>query len=448
MTAPEPPSSREPGPDSTSVSTTSRRPSLALVGGLVAIIALAAIIAFAFLNGAFGGTDATPSPSPNPTETDEPSPEPTSSPTPEPTEEPTATPTPTPTPASEARPFRVTWTAGSGIDPMAMVNEVAYLDGRWIAVGAIFDDTPVASIWTSTDGATWTRADIDASPGQNEYTQVSDVAEVDGALVAIGSWGAIDSDQRSWVTWRSTDGGATWTESRDPSGMAAFSRIVGGGPGLVAVGWNVASGTPTSSFFATSADGITWEHTQTVDEATVRALGVVGDRLVAVGHVQAEAGGDRRPAAWYSDDGGVTWTAGTVPEASDLAMADLAPFGDGLAAIGDGGDAATAAWITVAWMTDDGATWEAVEVADGAMAMGIGAVDAGLVGVGNFAAHDIGPGVSWTSADGAAWQESGELADGAVRLSAVAGQGDVVVAGGLCQSEGCETVIWIGEVTR
>ena len=129
-------------------------------------------------------------------------------------------------------------------------------------------------------------------------------------------------------------------------------------------------------------------------------------------------------------------------------MRDLAPFGDGLVAIGDNYDSNTAIGNVVAWVTTDGATWEPFGVAAGARVMAIAAVDGGLVAVGNLVGQDLGPESSWTSTDGQAWLESDALGTGTVRMSGAAGNGGVVVAVGLCQSESCDTVVWIGEVTR
>ena len=137
------------------------------------------------------------------------------------------------------------------------------------------------------------------------------------------------------------------------------------------------------------------------------------------------------PAAWYSDDGGANWTLAEVPVGGPFeSMRDLVPFGDGLVAIGDNYDSNTSIGNVVAWVTTDGATWEPFGVAADAQAPAIAAVDGGLVAVGNTVGQDLGPGRTWTSPQGQAWEPGEELGTGTVRLSGVAGNGDVGVAVG------------------
>ncbi|MGH2445713.1 MAG: hypothetical protein ACRDZV_12825 [Acidimicrobiia bacterium] len=444
MSDPGTPTSQTPTsqkPEAAETITTSRQPSLPLVGGFIVIVALGVIAWLIFVSGLLESGDAEPTPSPSISPSASASVEPSGEPSPSPTPEPTEAPTVTPEPSAEAGPIEVAWTAASGIDRLAQVHDIAYLDGRWVAAGGDFaEESFTAAIWTSDDGMTWTPSEIDSTRGANEYTQVGAVVEIDGTLVAIGSWGVVPSDQVSWMTWRSTDGGATWTETREVD--TALHAIANGEAGLVAAGWTYGGATPFDSYFATSADGITWERTAaTLPKAQVQDLGVIGDRIVAVGHVWVEPQLDLDAAAWYSDDGGTSWTVADVPDGGmSTSMGDVVPFGDGLAAIGGEGTVS-------AWVTSDGETWERFDVADGAFSSALGAVDGGLVAVGNGFGQDLGPGVSWTSPDAAAWQAGGSLGMVPVRLSAVAGNGDVVVVGGGCEG-GCETVIWVGEVSR
>lgn len=431
--------------------TTGSQPPRMLAGALAAVI-IGVLAWLALSSGLFGG-DADPTPtaaaSPSAPPSDEPTAEP--SPTPEPSLEPTEAPTVTPAPSAEARPFDVTWTSASGIDPASLVSGVKFIDGRWIALGSVPDnDSYEAAIWFSDDGASWEQARIDSLGGPNEASNASDVVELDGTLVAIGQWGILNSDQRAWVTWTSTDGGVTWSESRDGPEFGALSAIATGDSGLLAAGWTYAGTTPFDTYFVTSSDGSTWERkAATLLNAQVRDVVVIGDRFVAVGSRWVDDMGAMDAAAWYSDDGGESWTPVDVPDSgASLEMVDLVPFGDGLASIGTGGDTPPGLFISAAWVTVDGQAWDVFEVASGARSGAIGAVDGGLVGVGNFAAHDIGPGLAWTSTDAATWLEGSQpLGNGSVRLTAVAGAGDVVVAGGECQSTTCDTVIWIGQVT-
>jgi hypothetical protein len=284
---------------------------------------------------------------------------------------------------------------------------------------------------------------IEAVGGTEVYSIATDVVEFDGALVAIGSWGAMNSDQSAWTVFTSTDGGATWTESRDGAAPYALQAITTGGPGLVVAGWEYAGTTPFDSFIATSLDGIGWTLTDArFTNSEVHDLAVIGDRIVAVGNSWVDAP-EFAPdtGAWYSDDGGVTWTAVEVPDGgTSETLSDLVSFGNGLVAIGGGGSVG-------AWITSDGLTWQRFDVAATAQSVAVTTIRGSLVAVGNVIGQDIGPGASWTSADGQAWAETGALGDGSQRLSSVASDGEMLVAGGQCLAPSCATVLWVGVVT-
>jgi hypothetical protein len=153
-----------------------------------------------------------------------------------------------------------------------------------------------------------------------------------------------------------------------------------------------------------------WTTHPFVPGARVVALTTVGDRLIATGSLED------KPAAWYSDDGGATWTAAEVePPPSTLgrsaagahALGYIAEHGGQLAAI----DAYTLGIVedvpgdtsvhTTVWLsTDQGMTWRATE--------GIPAAAGRLTKSPNgFAAFPIGisgENVGWFSEDGRSWK--------------------------------------------
>jgi hypothetical protein len=403
-----------------------------------AVIALVAIIAIAWIAlGGLGSGDPAPSPSPS----DEPSASPTASPTAEPSvsEEPTSSPTrtPTPEPSAEAGRIEVAWSAASGIDPTASITKVRFMDGRWIAVGSVAEDLLGAAIWTSDDGATWTRAEIGDTREPDQYTQVLDVAALDGGpLVAIGAWGVVPSDQFSRAIWISTDGGATWTETRQQAG--ALNAVIAGGPGLVAAESPGGGIGPVRGWVATSTDGLTWERLPMTFEANLLAMAMLGDRLVTAGSITT-ASGESDAAAWYSDDGGTNWTTIELPDGGvpEQVLA-LVPIDGGLIGTGDAASA---------WVTADGAAWEHATIADSAYAGAVAVVDGGFVAVGNLIGQDVGEGQSWTSTDGLAWETGVPFGTPNVRFAAATGDGTTVVAGGGCASTTCDAVLWFGEVT-
>jgi hypothetical protein len=320
---------------------------------------------------------------------------------------------------------------------------VSFINGRWFALGYV---DPDAAIWTSDDGRSWTQSQIDAIDGGDERVVATGLAAVDGTLVAIGRFGAFSTDQMAWVTWASSDDGATWTESRDGPTPFATQAIVAGGPGLVAAGWEFTGTVPFDSWVAVSEDGIAWELLPTTLANTqVTSLAVLGERIVAVGSLVDEFA--RRPAAWYSDDGGNSWTAAEVPDGeTPEAMTDVIATDAGLLAVGpgDGAHAGGAAWLSA-----DGTAWERFTIDDVAGPKAVASVEGGFVAVGNVRDElDIGAEYTWTSVDGRSWEAGREIDPGTAILNGIGSDGSTVVAGGQCVSDVCDHVLWIGEVTR
>ena len=168
---------------------------------------------------------------------------------------------------------------------------MSFVDGRWFAVGEVYPD---AAIWTSDDGRSWTRSQIDAIDGGDERVVATGLAAIGDTLVAIGRFGAANTDQMAWVTWTSGDGGMTWTESRDGPTSFAPHAIVAGGPGLVAAGWEYAGTVPFDSWVAVSEDGTAWDVLPaTLANTQVSSLAMLGERIVAVGSLVDEFA--RRP---------------------------------------------------------------------------------------------------------------------------------------------------------
>ena len=119
------------------------------------------------------------------------------------------------------------------------------------------DDRPGPAIWTSDDAIprTWAKATLDTPASADHYAQVTRVLPDGDNLMAFGSWGVTASEQYSWITWRSTDGGATWAEARrDEAGLRTVTE---GGPGFIGAGWDSGGTTPFDSFIS---DERGWDH--------------------------------------------------------------------------------------------------------------------------------------------------------------------------------------------
>lgn len=186
----------------------------------------------------------------------------------------------------------------------------------WVAVG--YDDQGEgyvgdwnAAVWTSADGATWTRVPHDeALFGGSEDQVMFGVAAAGPGLVAVG----VDDD--SPAAWVSGDG-LSWEKlppesiSADPAfrGTDMAMRAVVSGPlGLLAVGyleWYVDPDTEDDRDAAVwfSSDGLGW--TLISEDVGIyggpgsqemTAITVVGDLYVAVG--SDSRSGDRDAAVW------------------------------------------------------------------------------------------------------------------------------------------------------
>jgi hypothetical protein len=163
---------------------------------------------------------------------------------------------------------------------------------------------------------------------------------------------------------------------------------------------------PLGSDMVTSLE---WTTHPFIPGARVMALTAVGDRLIASGAL------DDQPAAWYSDDGGETWTAADVEPVGRNGAARGVPHAIGSTAEHDGVlvalDAYTLASGTVgtespaplggtpAWTSNDGGTtWQVNEGIPGpARALVESATGFFAVGI-----DPDGP-LGWTSADGVSW---------------------------------------------
>lgn len=182
------------------------------------------------------------------------------------------------------------WRKVETAEPMVgQLIDVVATDGGLYAVGGV-PGADAAAIWRSTDGETWERAGDDI-----EHAFLWSIAEGGPGLVAVG-WRR-DPDPSAAV-WTSADG-TEWTLSPNPEGYELFegtdvTEIDGT---LVMVG---SSFMGQGGRFWTSADGIDWSIADVpgVEEAYPRTLVHTSNGVVAVG-----AGENMAGTAWISQDG-------------------------------------------------------------------------------------------------------------------------------------------------
>ncbi len=229
-----------------------------------------------------------------------------------------------------------------------------------------------AAVWTSIEGLIWCRVPhVERVFGGSEWQTMLAITVGGPGLVAVG-WDVTDEDQDAAV-WTSVDG-TVWTrvahdeELFGGEGRQLMWDVTQGGPGLVAVGLNE-SGWPYHAVVWTSTDGIDWTRIDidlTNKEIGGGMLAVTpgGPGLVAVGEEFNSHG--KGAAVWVSDDG-VNWTRIANHEAvfhEDLGngyaytMSDITTGGPGLVAVGwEGFMSEDDAAI---WTSPDGLTWTKV----------------------------------------------------------------------------------------
>jgi hypothetical protein len=169
-----------------------------------------------------------------------------------------------------------TWNVVQTIEDAALYDVVVD-DGVVVAVGALLDDEmhPTAAAWSSTDGATWEAADVQAADG----TSIAPVTTTQDGFAATGDrplgqprpfWSATAAD-----SWSAQD--------NDLGDQLLPVDLVPWDGGLALVGASGKSG-DQHPFVGLSEDGREWEQTNlSTDEGYASAVVVANDRLVVAG---------------------------------------------------------------------------------------------------------------------------------------------------------------------
>jgi len=254
-----------------------------------------------------------------------------------------------------------------------------------------------AAVWTSVDGSEWSRVPHDEEVFGG--AAINSVTVGGPGLVAVGSSGvggdnldyreATEADKNfttDAVVWTSVDG-ITW--SRVPQDVVVFggpgdqsmSKVIAGGPGLVAVGSDAVGNDNTANAAVwTSVDGLIWSRVRN-DEVIfggpnaqrMTSVTTGGPGLVAVGVDGLDVGGadfDLDAAVWTSVDG-ITWSRVAHDEVAfggvgSQWMSGVATTDGTLVAVGRDG---TGVWgvagtVTAAmWTSTDGIVWSRVALA-------------------------------------------------------------------------------------
>lgn len=200
------------------------------------------------------------------------------------------------------------WSPLTGLDLRgAVVGQGAVSGPITVLLGA---DTRTGALvsWTSTDGAHWRRHWLDGSTFGGGMPRA--VVAGGPGFVALG-WNVTPKlDTELVVVWTSPDG-VVWQPDPDPSGHmpTGAQGIASTGSSIVVATCCDTTGVSGRPFFRTSTNGITWVETRmpTADNAGVLHLAANASGYLATALVdEASAPDGRAPAAWRSTDGR-TW---------------------------------------------------------------------------------------------------------------------------------------------
>jgi hypothetical protein len=184
------------------------------------------------------------------------------------------------------------WRAATGITSGYSYNAVATGGPGFVAVGAYNDSLGNLSggvVATSIDGSSWS----ETAPGAMTGASIGGLAAGPTGLAAVGQVGG------QATVWTSTDG-RTWTRIASPPTGGTLSDVAQINSRWVAVG----SGGGRAMAW-TSSDGTAWRPVPTgsgLDGSTAERIVAVGSQLVALGQSTSGDG-----AAWLSADG-TSWT--------------------------------------------------------------------------------------------------------------------------------------------
>ena len=381
---------------------------LTLPRQLVTVAAVLAVVALIALTLRFTQTPApvTPGGSPTPSAT---------SSSPAATSGPTASPVPTPTPGPTVPALSTsTWT-GLTVSVLAgapkSITNVFRWSGGYLAISQP-DPNAQQTAWLSADGRTWTALPA-ATLGLDSRPFPDGIAVSAGGSCGSGLIVSTEDTAGQDTVWSSSDG-ATWTKVDLSGAPLMFADTTAGAVAVTTSGSGTAGRTSTTWF---SADCAGWSKVTLPGPAGASASAVTAfaNGFVAVGGVGPVDGGPTtKPLAWWSLDG-QHWTAAIVPASPGFAFSYVFAGPAGL--FGETTDPGVTPGTTELWTSTDGHSWK--HEADTIDPLGIQSTGEGVGSPnGSFAGDGIRlrvfgnttfdgtvPNELWTSADAVHWTQ-------------------------------------------
>jgi Fibronectin type III domain len=237
------------------------------------------------------------------------------------------------------------WTLHPTSSSIGGVGDVAYGDGKFVAVS--FNGAGIDQVMSSTDGINWTTQSDGLAAGQDWRYMIF----ADGLFVAVSAYpNSTNGDQ----VMTSPDG-VNWTYRSTPPGL--WSSVAYGDGTFVVVG-NAQASDP---IVMTSSDGVTWTAQSTPDNTTQLNSVAFGDGTFVAAAYQVGTLGYQV----MTSNNGVDWVGHTVPFGCYWSNEAVA-YGNGtwlivgIASVGS--PCTTATFIT---STDGGSTWQGSDPGNG-----------------------------------------------------------------------------------
>jgi hypothetical protein len=336
--------------------------------------------------------------------------------------------------------------------------------GDWLLTAEAPDGTSRhPTVWSSTDGAIWSRLPDSPAFGshRNGWDEVVlDIVPSGSGFVAVGIEQQNDSSNADAAAWISPDG-TTWTRATVRDGIGrTMEQVLATDGGFVAIGearYDFHAGFGAGTAIWTSSDGRKWTRIPDKEGPPpgTRLGGVVagtGEFLASATSEVGQGAEDKNPrrplidGIWRSTDA-IQWEP--IP-GSPLGAGGLVRLTDGFAAIGSSN---TGGGVShpLAWRSTDGHAWiEVVLPRPAAVPTGTSIygtrLASGAAGLLAFGARDDDfSTVGWSSSDGAAWAllDPTAILHGATIDRSYTANGSILLLGDRSTASAIEPVAWL-----
>ena len=300
------------------------------------------------------------------------------------------------------------WSRSEGVGGETDMADVVWFDGAgmFVAVGHQVSD---GAIWNSADGISWTRAALIPFSNPAGGVEIESVTDTGMGLVAAGKewYGEGESIPAVWTsidgqTWKRADLDLSGIDEFTENGLVDVAAYEGD---LLAVGFSWVDNITYEPKLWASIDEATWESIDLKEddamESTLNAIAVSDHgTFVIVGQSEAEHVDSR---AWMSEDFGQTWSRVEV-EAAGVGIADLqdvihTDFGW----VAVGGDGTTrhehGELIAAVWHKQDSGSWTRIAPRDQHFRPQEPAGSAGMTAVTTFEGVIVAGGVDGTDCE-------------------------------------------------